>query len=111
MQPLAASCLTRLRPRPPTSRLQEYASSPSKAWRSKDCALYLVLAVAVKGRTGERGATTTNKLVNVEDFMGSQVAAGRGARDPVLSLTMKWIDQRLRASGPGAPSLPFFIPL
>lgn len=58
--------------------LAEYAAAPSKAWRSKDCALYLVLAVAVKGRTGERGATTTNKLVNVEEFLAAQVQ-GQGA--------------------------------
>jgi hypothetical protein len=53
--------------------LGEYAAAPSRAWRSKDAALYLVLAVAVKGRTGERGATTTNKLVNVDEFFTQQV--------------------------------------
>lgn len=52
---------------------QEYAANPAQAWRSKDAALYLVLAVAVKGRTGEKGATSTNKLVNVDDFFTQQV--------------------------------------
>lgn len=56
-----------------TRLLQEYAANPAQAWRSKDAALYLVLAVAVKGRTGERGATTTNKLVNVDEFLTQQV--------------------------------------
>ena len=56
-----------------TRLLQEYAANPAQAWRSKDAALYLVLAVAVKGRTGEKGATTTNKLVNVDDFFAQQV--------------------------------------
>jgi exportin-2 (importin alpha re-exporter) len=53
--------------------LQENAADPSKGWRAKDCAVYLVMAVTVKGKTGERGATTTNRLVNISDFFTQQV--------------------------------------
>jgi hypothetical protein len=35
--------------------------------------VYLVMAVTVKGRTGEKGATSTNRLVNVSDFFTQQV--------------------------------------
>jgi hypothetical protein len=53
--------------------LAEHAADPDRAWRSKDCAIYLVMAVTVRGRTGERGATTTNRLVDVGDFFAKQV--------------------------------------
>jgi len=75
---------------------QEYAAQPSRAWRSKDCALYLVLAVAVKGRTGERGATTTNKLVNVDDFFAQQV--GRWG----LGVGFGWVWGGVGGAGAGA---------
>jgi hypothetical protein len=53
--------------------LQEHAANPAEGWRAKDCAVYLVMAVTVKGRTGEKGATSTNRLVNVSDFFTQQV--------------------------------------
>lgn len=31
--------------------LQEYAASPAAAWKSKDCAVYLVVALAVRCKT------------------------------------------------------------
>jgi len=46
--------------------------------------VYLVMAVTVKGRMGEKGATTLNRLVNISDFFTQQVRscealqAGRG---------------------------------
>lgn len=54
---------------------QEHAADPAKGWRAKDCAVYLVMAVTVKGKTGELGATTTNRLVNIGDFFTQQVGA------------------------------------
>eukprot|EP00879_Flechtneria_rotunda_P024675 GHRR01026177.1.p1 GENE.GHRR01026177.1~~GHRR01026177.1.p1 ORF type:complete len:383 (+),score=119.03 GHRR01026177.1:288-1436(+) len=56
-----------------TALLQEHAADPVNGWRAKDCAVYLVMAVTVKGKTGERGATTTNRLVNISDFFTQQV--------------------------------------
>ncbi|KAL6747498.1 Cse1-domain-containing protein [Haematococcus lacustris] len=53
--------------------LAEYAASPGTKWHSKDCALYLVLALTVKGKTASHGATATNELVNIQDFFTSQV--------------------------------------
>eukprot|EP00878_Enallax_costatus_P016271 GHUV01017068.1.p1 GENE.GHUV01017068.1~~GHUV01017068.1.p1 ORF type:complete len:703 (+),score=205.92 GHUV01017068.1:410-2518(+) len=53
--------------------LAEHAADPVKGWRAKDCAVYLVMAVTVKGKTGEKGATTTNRLVNINDFFTQQV--------------------------------------
>ena len=53
--------------------LQEHAANPAEGWRAKDCAVYLVMAVTIKGRTGAQGATTTNRLVNIDDFFKSQV--------------------------------------
>lgn len=39
--------------------LAEYAASPATAWKAKDCAIYLVLALTVRGKTGAsaHGAT------------------------------------------------------
>ncbi|WIA07912.1 hypothetical protein OEZ85_007391 [Tetradesmus obliquus] len=53
--------------------LQEHVADPVKGWRAKDCAVYLVMAVTVRGKTGELGATTTNRLVNISDFFTQQV--------------------------------------
>jgi exportin-2 (importin alpha re-exporter) len=53
--------------------LQEHAADPAKGWRAKDCAVYLVMAVTVRGKTGELGATSTNRLVNISDFFTQQV--------------------------------------
>jgi exportin-2 (importin alpha re-exporter) len=44
------------------------------AWRAKDCALALVMALTVRsGRPGERGATQTNPLVPIDEFFAAQV--------------------------------------
>lgn len=32
--------------------LAEFAAAPTTAWKSKDCAIYLVLALTIKGKTG-----------------------------------------------------------
>ena len=52
--------------------LAEYAAAPDK-WKAKDCAVYLVVALTVRGKTSDRGATTTNQLVNIGDFFVQQV--------------------------------------
>lgn len=55
------------------SMLAEYAANPANNWQAKDCAMYLVLALTVRGKTGAAGATTTNPLVNIGDFYEQQV--------------------------------------
>ena len=54
--------------------LAEHASNPSQNWKAKDCAMYLVVALAVRGRTAAAGVTSTNQLVNIQDFFSQQVS-------------------------------------
>lgn len=35
--------------------LQQYGADPKGAWRAKDCAVYLVTALAARGRTAAGG--------------------------------------------------------
>lgn len=56
-----------------SSMLQQYAQSPEQNWKAKDCAIYLVMALTVRGKTAAQGATTTNQLVNVLDFFNQHV--------------------------------------
>ncbi|KAG2501736.1 hypothetical protein HYH03_000236 [Edaphochlamys debaryana] len=56
-----------------TAALADYAASPAANWRSKDCAIYMVTALSVRGRTMAHGATSTTQLVNLLDFYSSQV--------------------------------------
>lgn len=53
--------------------LAEYAANPAAGWRAKDCAIYMVTALSVKGRTAAAGATSTTQLVNLLDFYSAQV--------------------------------------
>ena len=53
--------------------LAEHASNPGQNWKAKDCAMYLVVALAVRGRTAAAGVTSTNQLVNIQDFFNQQV--------------------------------------
>lgn len=54
--------------------LGQYNRSPAAQWKAKDCAMYLVTALAVKGKTVAAGATSTNALVNIPDFYINHVA-------------------------------------
>lgn len=54
--------------------LSESVASPQGAWKSKDTAIYLVSALAVRSRTAASGATMTNELVNIGDFYNSYIA-------------------------------------
>lgn len=53
--------------------LAEHASNPAQNWKVKDCAVYLVVALAVRGRTAAAGVTSTNQLVDIQDFFNQQV--------------------------------------
>jgi len=55
------------------SMLQQYGQNPEQNWKAKDCAIYLVMALTVRGKTAAQGATTTNQLVNVMDFFNQHV--------------------------------------
>ena len=53
--------------------LQQYGQNPDQNWKAKDCAIYLVLALTVRGKTAAQGATTTNQLVNLLDFFNQHI--------------------------------------
>ena len=72
------------------SLLSQAGASPT-AWKAKDAAVYLVIALTMRGSTAKLGATQTNSLVNLIDFYGSSVlpelqaaASGQGAAHPIL---------------------------
>lgn len=48
--------------------LKAAAAAPTTEWKSKDCALFLVTALAARTKTTAGGATTTNDLVDIGDF-------------------------------------------
>lgn len=48
--------------------LADYAKNPSANWRSKDTALFLFSAIAIKSSTAKGGVTSTNLLVDVCQF-------------------------------------------
>ena len=56
-----------------TAMLGQYAANPAGAWKAKDCAIYLVVALTVRGKTAKDGATSTNQLVNIADFFAQHV--------------------------------------
>lgn len=56
-----------------SAMLEEGARDPARNWKSKDCAIYLVVALTVKGQTAAHGATQTNELVGIVDFFRSSV--------------------------------------
>jgi len=76
--------------------LAQYSATPATGWKAKDVAIYLVIALTIKGGTSKLGATQTNQLVNLVDFFSKNVlpelqsaaasvsAGGAGAPHPVL---------------------------
>ena len=43
-------------------------------WKATDAAIYIVVALTLRGSTSQGGATQTNQLVNLEQFFGTTVA-------------------------------------
>eukprot|EP01080_Neovahlkampfia_damariscottae_P008130 gene8130-12590_t len=50
------------------SLLQIYGSNPQKNWKAKDAAIYLILAISVKGKTVKKGVTQMNTLVPIQNI-------------------------------------------
>lgn len=69
------------------SMLREYSANPSAHWKSKDCAIYLLTALAVRGTTQAQGATKTNDRINICEFFTSHVARDIEAEAPSPILT------------------------
>lgn len=53
--------------------LQEYSKDQKNQWVLKDAAMYIVLALSVKGSTKVKGVTKTNAYINIIDFFETQV--------------------------------------
>jgi hypothetical protein len=66
--------------------LAEYAKSPAQNWRSKDTALFLFSAIAIKSSTAQGGVSSTNILVDVCQFWtdNAQSEFAQGTSHPVL---------------------------
>ena len=69
--------------------LATYASSPENQWRMKDCAMHMVMALAVKGKTAVAGATSVNELVNIEQFFEEHVLPELSTSDVNERLVLK----------------------
>ena len=54
--------------------LSEASADPANKWQAKDAAIYLVTALAAKTKTSAAGATTTNELVNLNEFFMNHIA-------------------------------------
>lgn len=53
--------------------LQRYAENPSANWKSKDTAIYLVMALANRGSTQKLGVTQSSQLVPLPQFCQQQI--------------------------------------
>jgi exportin-2 (importin alpha re-exporter) len=53
--------------------LDDYGADRANRWRTKDCAISLVLALAVRGQTKSAGVTQTNPRVDVCTFYRSHI--------------------------------------
>jgi exportin-2 (importin alpha re-exporter) len=75
------------------------AGGGEDGWRAKDCAVYLVSALAARARTAAGGVAGTTDLVDVPDFFGRHVAPELAARAAAL-----------RAGGGGGQPPPSLLP-
>uniref|UniRef100_A0A023GFX0 Exportin-2 n=1 Tax=Amblyomma triste TaxID=251400 RepID=A0A023GFX0_AMBTT len=57
-----------------SAMLQLFAKEPTRNWKNKDVAIYLVTSMAVKAQTAKLGTTQTSSLVNVVDFYQEFIA-------------------------------------
>lgn len=55
------------------SLLQQYQSNPADNYLLKDAAIYIVLALATKGRLAKTGVTQINQSVGVDQFIQTQI--------------------------------------
>jgi exportin-2 (importin alpha re-exporter) len=56
-----------------TNLLNHYASNPTSNWRSKDQVIFLVIALAQRTQTKDKGVTSVNTLVPLFDFFNTQI--------------------------------------
>lgn len=53
--------------------LKEYSVDKARKWIAKDAAMYIILALAIKGQTRSAGTTITNPYVDLLTFMQTEV--------------------------------------
>eukprot|EP00271_Cylindrocystis_brebissonii_P023161 TRINITY_DN9424_c0_g1_i1.p1 TRINITY_DN9424_c0_g1~~TRINITY_DN9424_c0_g1_i1.p1 ORF type:complete len:976 (+),score=170.09 TRINITY_DN9424_c0_g1_i1:234-3161(+) len=63
------------------SLLSQYAANPAENWKHKDCAIYIVVALAVRQKTVSAGATSVNQLVNIGEFFSAHILPELTAQD------------------------------
>lgn len=67
--------------------LKQYQSNPQQEWVRKDAAMYIVMALAVKGSTRAKGATIVNPMIQIGQFFSTQIIPelkGDPSQNPVL---------------------------
>ena len=53
--------------------IAENAQNPAQNWKSKDAAIYLTIALSVKGSTYALGTTSTNQFVDIVSFFATHI--------------------------------------
>jgi exportin-2 (importin alpha re-exporter) len=53
--------------------LQSYQANPSKNWKDKDTAIYLLIAITARTATAQLGATKTNENINIVDIFTNHI--------------------------------------
>lgn len=53
--------------------MADYASAPATKWTMKDAAMYIILAIAIQGKTAKGGVTKVSPYVKIMDFFGEHV--------------------------------------
>ncbi|KAJ9641927.1 importin-alpha export receptor [Coniosporium tulheliwenetii] len=68
--------------------LEDYAKDRENGWRSKDTAVYLFSAIAVKGTVTSQGVKSVNSYTDVLDFFQKNIAQDLTAEDthPILQV-------------------------
>jgi len=65
--------------------LQKYAEEPSKHWRSKDAAIYLVTSSVSKAQTQRHGVTQSSELVSIPQFAAQHIEPELTKPDGILN--------------------------
>jgi exportin-2 (importin alpha re-exporter) len=64
--------------------LKEFSNNEEKNWKSKDIAIYIATAVAVKAKTEKKGATKVSDLINITDFLGKFILSDLKGKNLIL---------------------------
>ncbi len=65
-----------------TSLLAQYEQNKEENWKAKDAAMYIIVALSVRGSTRAEGATELNQYVDIGGFFESQVVTELSGGNP-----------------------------